>query len=301
LHTNTAMPLASCGSSLPPGKSLVTNSSSTIPSSPSASLSSSSAAKQFLTRRVRSHSKSDTQSVSDKSLFSRFFPKKAKKPTATLLTMTTKSIDLTMKNKRAPLTNQASLSSNDHRLTIDEEEEEHQQQQQQQQRHQQQQQQQLQDNANDDDDDELDERKISTGSLSDADRHRQKKDGMSSIRSSNTSRFGSRSNSGNSKVSTSGPNSLILPTSDSQYYASMSSAPTGFSISYHKCMKNGNDNLRKQAALGRLQQQQQQQQQQQNKQTGGTSSSGASQLMVGCFGVLDKDSLCRCLAHILFT
>jgi hypothetical protein len=50
----------------------------------------------------------------------------------------------------------------------------------------------------------------------------------------------------------------------------MSSAPTGFSISYHKRMTKGNDNLRIQAAIGRLQQQ--------NKK--GTADSGASQLMV---------------------
>lgn len=120
------------------------------------------------------------------------------------------------------------------------------------------------------DDYEVDERTTSTSSLSDNDRLNMKDERISSARSSTTIRGGSRNNSGNGKNSSAGPNVLLLPTSDSQYYASMSSAPTGFSISYHKRMTKGNDDLRIQAALGRLQQQSKQ----------GTASGGTSQLMV---------------------
>jgi hypothetical protein len=52
----------------------------------------------------------------------------------------------------------------------------------------------------------------------------------------------------------------------------MSSAPTGFSISYHKRMSKGNDDLRIQAALGRLQQQ--------SKQGTSNGGGGTSQLLV---------------------
>jgi hypothetical protein len=231
-HASAAMPVASLA--LPPNKPQSTNTNST--------LSSSSSAKQFLIRRVRSRSKSDPQSVPDKSLFSRFFPKKTKKPLPTLLTTTTKSIDT-----HTNYTNQKKRQTiNNNLLTTDYQREE-------------------------DDDDELDERTISTGSLSDTDQRNNKDMRIIGTQSSNTTRGGSRTNSGNGKNSSAGPNALSLPTSDSQYYASMSSAPTGFSISYHKRMSKGNDDLRIQAALGRLQQQ--------NKQ-GTANNGGTSQLMV---------------------
>ncbi|CAF1251717.1 unnamed protein product, partial [Adineta ricciae] len=121
----------------------------------------------------------------------------------------------------------------------------------------------------DDDDDELDERTASTGSLSDSEQRNHKDGRINGVRSSNTTRGGSRVNSGSGKNTSAGPNALALPTSDSQYYASLSSAPTGFSISYHKRMTKGNDDLRIQAALGRLQQQSKQ----------GTASGGTSQLL----------------------
>jgi hypothetical protein len=231
-HTNTATPVATL--TLPSGKSQLVNTSS----------SSSSSAKQFLTRRVRSRSKTDAQSVSDKSLFSRIFSKKSKKPMGTLIT--TKSIDLDINKKRTNPVNKTSLPANDPRSTIDEEEEY---------------------DYGDDD-----ERNISTGSLSDTDHLDEEDNDVNTSRSSNTTRGGSRTNSGSGKNANAAPNVLSLPTSDSQYYASMSSAPTGFSISYHKRTAKNNDNLRIQAALGRLQQQ--------NKKGAATTSSGASQLMV---------------------
>lgn len=229
---------------LPPNKIQLTNTNSTPPpTTTSSSSSSSSAAKQFLIRRVRSRSKSDPQSVPDKSLFSRFFPKKTKKPLPTLLTTTTKNIDthtnITNKKKRTNINNNL--------LTADYQRE-------------------------DDDDDELDERTVSTGSLSDTDHQNHKDERINGTRSSNITRGGSRANSGNSKNTSAGPNALSLPTSDSQYYASLSSAPTGFSISYHKRMSKGNDDLRIQAALGRLQQQ--------SKQGTTTTNGGTNQLLV---------------------
>jgi hypothetical protein len=209
-HASAAIPVAALV--LPPTKVQSSNTNST------------SSAKQFLIRRVRSRSKSDPQSVPDKSLFSRFFPKKTKKPLATLLTTTTKSID-THTNINS---NRKRQNINNNLLTT---------------------------NYQEDDDDELDERTVSTGSLSDTDQQNSKDDRITGTRSSNVTRGGSRTNSGNGKNTTAGPNALSLPTSDSQYYASMSSAPTGFSISYHKRMSKGADDLRIQAALRNLQQQ----------------------------------------------
>ena len=232
-HTNIATPVASLG--LPSGKSQLTNTTS-----------SSSTAKQFLTGRVRSRSKTDAQSVSDKSLFSRIFSKKSKKPMGTLITTTTKSIDLDGNKKRSPLVNKTSLTANEPRSKIDEENE---------------------CSYGGDDDDE---RNVSTGgSLSDTEHHDEDYDEHTDL-TSNKTRGGSRTNSG--KNTNAPSNVLSLPSSDSQYYASMSSAPTGFSISYHKRTTKGNDDLRLQAALGRLQQQ--------NKKGAANSSSGASQLMV---------------------
>ena len=216
-HASAAIPVASLV--LPTtNKTQTTNTNST-----------SSAAKQFLIRRVRSRSKSDPQSVPDKSLFSRFFPKKSKKPLPTLLTTNTKSIDThsnsTNHKKRQDLDPNLLTINYKHSNTYEEY-----------------------------DEDELDERTVSTGSLSDTDNQNLKDNRLIGTRSSNVTRGSSRTNSGNGKNSSAGPNALSLPTSDSQYYASMSSAPTGFSISYHKRMSKGNDDLRIQAALGRLQQ-----------------------------------------------
>jgi hypothetical protein len=209
-HTNAVMPVASLGS--PSGKSHLINTNSTT---------SSSSAKQFLTRGVRSRSKSDSQSVSDKSLFSRIFSKKSKKPMGTLITTTTNSIDLDVNPKRVNLINKSSLKTNKLRSTIDEEEE----------------------------DDYGDDNELEQSTTSD--------DFLSGI--------GKRTKSATERKYKPPPNPLILPTSDSQYYASMSSAPTGFSISYHK-----HEDIRLQAAPARLQQE--------NKK--GTTDSGASQLMV---------------------
>jgi hypothetical protein len=138
----------------------------------------------------------------------------------TLISTTTKSIDLDIHNKGPNFSNKLSLITSEPRSTIDEEEYDY------------------------GDDDVLEESDITIGSLS----------GQSGIE----------------KKYKAPPHSSSLPTSDSQYYASMSSAPTGFSISYHKRMTKGNDDLRLQAALGRLQQQ--------NKK--GNPSGGTSQLMV---------------------
>jgi hypothetical protein len=197
------VPVASLG--LPTGKSQLTGSSSK---------------KQSLSRRVRSRSKTDTQSVTDKSLFSRIFSKKSKKPTGTLITTTTKSIDLDLNDKEQNLINKLSLMPSEPRSTIDEEEYDY------------------------GDDDVLDE--------------------------TDTLDIGKRMKSVTDKTLKASRNPPGLPTSDSQYYASMSSAPTGFSISYHKRMTKGNDDLRLQAALVRLQQQSKK----------GTADGGASQLMV---------------------
>ncbi|CAF4409456.1 unnamed protein product [Rotaria sp. Silwood2] len=218
-YANTAVPTTSLRFSS--GKSSLAS-----PTPSSSSSSSSSSTKEHFSRRTRSHSKTDTQSVSDKSLFSRIFSKKSKKPLGTLITTTTKSIDLDINKKRQNLINQSSLAKDNPRSTIDEEEE------------------------FDDDDPNM-----SAGSLSDTDYLDEKDDVINTNLSSSTTLTGSRKNSSSGKKSTAAPNSMALPTSDSQYYASMSSAPTGFSISYHKYLTKGNDDLRRQAALGLLQQQ----------------------------------------------
>jgi hypothetical protein len=233
-HASAAMPVASLV--LPSNKVQTTNQNST-----------SSSAKQFLIRRVRSHSKSDPQSVPDKSLFSRFFPKKTKKPLPTLLTTTTKSIDT------HTTINHSKKRANNNLLTTDY---------------------QPSNNYEEDEDDEFDDRTVSMGSLSDTDQQTNKDNRITGTQSSNITRGGSRTNSGSGKMTSAGPNALSLPTSDSQYYASMSSAPTGFSISYHKRMSKGNDDLRIQAALGRLQQQSKQ------GTANGVGGGGTSQLMV---------------------
>ena len=209
--------------------------------------SSSSSAKEFLIRRVRSHSKSDPQAVPDKSLFSRFFPKRTKKPLGSLLTTTTKSIEAPAALHHQQQKKRSTINSNLLTTTY-----------------------QASNADGDDDDEEFDERIISTGSLSDTDQQTSSDTRMTSSQSSSGTRTSSRTNSGNGRTISAGPNILTLPTSDSQYYASMSSAPRGFSISYHKRMSKGADDLRIQAALGRLQQQ--------NKQS---VPAGTSQLMVG--------------------
>lgn len=227
-HASAAIPIASLV--LPASRPVPTT--NPTPSSLSA--------KQFLIRRVRSRSKSDPQSVPDKSLFSRFFPKRTKKPLGSLLTATTKSIeapgDLHHQQKK-----RSKVTSNLLTATYQAE----------------------------DDDDEFDERVISTGSLSDTDQQTSNDTRITSSQSSTGTRAGSRTNSGNARNISAGPNILTLPTSDSQYYASMSSAPRGFSISYHKRMSKGADDLRIQAAFGRIQQQSKQ-----------NVSTGASQLLV---------------------
>ncbi|CAF1523085.1 unnamed protein product [Rotaria sordida] len=232
-HASAAMPVASLALLPPPQKIQSTNINSTTLT-----------AKQLF-GRVRSRSKSDPQSVPDKSLFSKFFPKKTKKPLPTLLTTTTRAMEnqtnINSNKKRQNINHNNLLTTNYQRS-----------------------------NNYEDDDDELDERTASAGSLSDNDRQNNKHDRISSNRSSNTVRGGSRTSSGSGKYISAGPNALSLPTSDSQYYASMSSAPTGFSISYHKRMSKGNDELRLQTTLSRLQQQSKQ---------GTTTSGGASQLL----------------------
>ncbi|UJR16183.1 hypothetical protein I4U23_003093 [Adineta vaga] len=150
----------------------------------------------------------------------------------TLITTTTKSINLDVPKKRAN-TIKASLSPGEQRSTIVEQAEA---------------------GYGNDDDDQFDGRNLSTGSLSDTEHLDEKDDDVDFNHSLMTSRGGSRTNSGPGKKSNMGQNSI--PTSDSQYYASLSSAPTGFSISYHKRMAKGNDGLRIQTALTRLQQQQ---------------------------------------------
>lgn len=175
----------------------------TIPSGKSQTTSSSTSAKEFLTRRVRSRSKTDTQPVPDKSLFSKIFSKKSKKPLGTLITTTTNSIDFNSDTKRTYLTNKSSLTNEEAHSTIDEYEEEY------------------------GDDDTLEQSVLSAGSMSDID-NRSKKKSRPRL------------------------DPIKLPQSDSQYYASMSSAPKGFSISYHKRMTKGNDNIRlQQTAFGR--------------------------------------------------
>jgi hypothetical protein len=133
-HASAAMPVASLV--LPTNKVQTTNTNST-----------SSSAKQFLIRRVRSHSKSDPQSVPDKSLFSRFFPKKTKKPLPTLLTATTKSIDTNS------TINHTKKRTNNNLLTTDY---------------------QPSNNYEEDEDDEFDDRTVSMGSLSDTDQQNHK-------------------------------------------------------------------------------------------------------------------------------
>jgi hypothetical protein len=81
-----------------------------------------------------------------------------------------------------------------------------------------------------------------------------------------------RTKSGNETTLKVHSNPVKIPQSDSQYYASMSSAPTGFSISYHKRMTKGNDDLRLQTALNR------------NK-------DGANQLMVGSISRMEHSFL----------
>lgn len=223
------MPVTSLGS---PSKSQVTTSTASPASK-----------KDGSSRRIRSSSKTDSQSVSDKSLFQRIFSKRPKKPLGSLITTTTKSIDLSIRKKRN-LVAQSSLTKPSPGSTIDEEGENN-------------------NYANDDDPN------ISTGSLSDTDNFDEKDDAMNTSLSSSTTLGNSRVNSGNEKKSNTARNYMTLPASDAQYYASMSSAPTGFSISYHKYPTKDNQDLRKQATLGRYQKQ--------NKTgTGG----GAAQLMV---------------------
>jgi len=226
-HASAAMPVATLAlspnrsSPVPSNNHSTTTTMTTAPAANTTS-STTSSAKQFLIRRVRSRSKSDPQSVPDKSLFSRFFPKKTKKPLATLLTTTTKSIDTP-----AHMSHEKKRSNLLTRNNLEEEFEE----------------------------EEFDERIVSTGSLSDTDHQNSQLNRLTGTQSSNVTRAGSRTNSGNSRTTSAGPNALTLPTSDSQYYASMSAAPKGFSISYHKRMTNGSDDLRKQATLTRFQQQ----------------------------------------------
>ena len=227
-HTSAAIPIAALA--LPSGKPHLTNTSSTT---------SSSSAKQFLTRRVRSTSKTDAESVSDKSIFSRIFSKKSKKPLGTLITTTTKEIDLGINKNRPNLITQSSLKANKPRSTLDKE-------------------------CDYGDDDVLDS---STGFLSDTD---EQDNEVKPSHRFNTVRTKSSTDNKSNVAGTSTP----IPTSDSQYYASLSSAPTGYSISYHKRMTKGNDDLRLQAAFGRYQQQ--------NKKGVAIPSDGggASQLMV---------------------
>ncbi|CAF0865921.1 unnamed protein product [Rotaria sordida] len=213
-YANTAVPVSPLR--LPLGKSNLTSSASSSPSS----------MKERSNRRTRSGSNSDSQSVSDKSLFSKLFSKKPKKPLGTLITTTTKSINIDVNKKRQNLITQSSLSKDHGRSTINEEEE-----------------------CDDNDPN------ISTGSLSDTDCLDEKDDVINTSLSSTTTLFGSRTNSSSGKKSKATTHLVTLPTSDSQYYASMSSAPTGFSISYHKWLSKGSDDLRIQAAIGRLQQQ----------------------------------------------
>ncbi|CAF3876074.1 unnamed protein product [Rotaria magnacalcarata] len=246
-YANTATPVTSLR--IPSGKFNVTSSTASS-STTSTATSVSSTAKEFLAHRTRSRSKTDSQSVSDRSLFSRIFSsKKSKKPMGTLITTTSKSIDLDVNKKRQNLVNQSSLpKSNGPRSAIDEAEEY--------------------DYANDDDDDP----NISTGSLSDTDQFDEKDDALTTSLSSNTTLCRSTKNSGSGKKLNMNSNTMTIPTSDPQYYASMSSAPTGFSISYHQCLTKGNDDLRKQAAFGLLQKQ--------NKTgTAAAAAAGASNLM----------------------
>lgn len=198
---------------------------------PANSLDASTLSKQSLSRRVRSRSKTDNQSISDKSLFSRIFSKKSsKKPRGALITTTTNSIDIDVKPQRVNLINKKSLTTNQTETTIDEENEYNP------------------DDYDYDDDNALDESVNSIDCLSDID-YRKKNPSANKAKPP--------------------PYSSVLPASDSQYYASMSSAPTGFSISYHKHTSKDANNLRIQAALGRLQQQAKK----------GTTSGGTAQLM----------------------
>lgn len=195
--------------------------------------------KQSFSRRVRSRSKTDNQSISDKSLFSRIFSKKSsKKPRGTLITTTTNSIDMDVNSQRVNLINKTSLTPSQHETTIDEENEYNP------------------DDYDYDDDNILDESMNSINVLSDSDNRTKNSTGTKSKP----------------------PYKSVLPASDSQYYASMSSAPTGFSISYHKHTTKGPNDLRIQAALTRLQQQ--------SKKT--TTSGGSAQLMVRVFSSFDR-------------
>jgi hypothetical protein len=225
-HASAAMPVASLVMS--PVRSSAPINNNPVPST-------SSSAKQFLIRRVRSRSRSDPQSLPDKSLFSRFFPKKTKKPLPTLITTTTKSIDTSNNEHRS----KKHSTIHSHFLTTSYQ------------------------GSNgigddEDDDDDFDERMTSTGSLSDTDHRNAQTIHVGGSHSSTVTRSGSRTNSGNGRTTSAGPCALTLPTSDSQYYASMASAPKGFSISYHRCMTKGSDNLLMKATLGRFQQQTQQ-------------------------------------------
>ena len=112
-------------------------------------------------------------------------------------------------------------------------------------------------------------------SLSDTDYFDEKVDVIKTSPSSNTTRAGSRANSNTDKKIDAVLNLVPLPTSDSEYYASMSSAPAGFSISYHKHMAKGNDN-RESAAIGHYQQH--------NKKE---TDNGANQLMV-CYSLYNN-------------
>lgn len=245
-HSNVVATLSQHASAAAPVASLVIPTTNTKVSPTS---SASSSAKEFFIRRVRSRSKSDTQSVPDKSLFSRFFPKKTKKPLLTTTT-TTKIIDTNTNPTKKRTNNNHYLTTNYSNALVDQE----------------------------DFDDDIDDRTVSTGSLSDTDQQHHKDERiMPGTRSSTATRNHSRTNSGNNKSSTAGPNALALPTSDSQYYASLSAAPKGYSISYHKRMTNRNDDLRIQAALGRIQQQ--------NKQATSNGCGGTSQLMVRLSGI----------------
>ena len=231
-HASAAMPVASLAVS--PNRSPLTTNSNAINTIPLST-------KQFLIRRVRSRSKSDPEAVPEKSLFSRFFPKKTKKPLPTLITTSSKSIDRSINSD--PNNKDSKMLTSPRRSVH---------------------------GGYDEEEDEFDERVISTNSLSDTDQQHSKENRTIPSQSSTVSRAGIRTTSGNNRYSTAGPNALSLPSSDSQYYASMTSAPTGFSISYHKCMSRGGDDLRIQATLGRMQK---------NRQTG---TGAANQLLVSC-------------------
>lgn len=216
-HASAAMPVATLHVS--PNRAPLTTNANAVNMQPASS------AKQFLIRRVRSRSKSDPQSVPEKSLFSRFFPKKLKKPLPALITTSSKSID--PGQHLSPNGNNSMTPNGTRRST---------------------------EAVYDVEDDEFDERIISTSSLSDTDHQQHSKENETDkSQSLNPSRNGTRTNSGNGRNTTAGPNVLTLPTSDSEYYASMTAAPKGFSISYHRRANKEPNDLRIQAALTRLQ------------------------------------------------